>query len=270
MSTTKQTSSVVFPQSSITGSVGDLARVLSEGTEVPEEFFFACGLTMLGWMSADDLKIDVGIHTQPRLYTVLLGASYDARKSTAMRKTISVFNGLIGALNLSEPPETIYGVGSAEGLIHRLESSPNLLLAYDELRAFVDKSKVQNSSLLPLATSLFESNTWDNETKLQSLSVRGANLSLIGCCTTDTYASMWSNEAIAIGFPNRLFVVSADRKQKVAWPQSPDTKKLSAVKMRLIAQLNSLPLKLTVSNDARAAWEQWYISLPSSEHSKRL
>src|SRR5262249_35123635 len=40
--------------------------------------------------------------------------------------------------------------------------------------------------------------------------------------------------------------------------------------MRLIAQLNSLPLKLTVSNDARAAWEQWYISLPSSEHSKRL
>src|SRR5262249_38334386 len=149
-----------FPSESIVGSLGDLARVLAKGTEVPEEFYFACGLTTLGWICSTDLKIDIGIDVEPRLYTVLLGASYDARKSTAMKKTIAFFETVTARLESS--PRVIYGVGSAEGLIRELNKSPQLLVAYDELRAFVDKSKVQNSSLLPMTTSLFEGQNWDN------------------------------------------------------------------------------------------------------------
>src|SRR5262249_31766398 len=86
----------------------------------------------------------------------------------------------------------------------------------------VDKCRVQNSALLPMVASLFEAENWDNTTRQSRgiQSVRDVHLSLLGCCTTDTYASMWTNDAIAIGLPNRLFVVGADRKQKVAWPPS--------------------------------------------------
>jgi uncharacterized protein DUF3987 len=264
--------SLVFPESAIGGSVGDLARLLADGTEVPTEFCYACGLTALGWLCSTKLRLRIGVEVEPRLYTVLLGASYDARKSTAMRKVMSFFNRVIGSLELVSAPHVIYGVGSAEGLMRELNDHAELLLCYDELRTFVDKCRVQNSSLLPMTTSLFDNHNWDNHTKHSraSASIRGASLSLIGCCTTATYANMWTNEAIAIGFPNRLFIVSADRKIKVAWPKVPDESSLNALQARIVNQLKKLPLTFNVADDAKARWEQWYTNLPPSEHSKRL
>jgi hypothetical protein len=115
------------------------------------------------------------------------------------------------------------GVGSAEGLARELTSKPSLILACDELSSFLDKTRVQSSVLLPMITSLFEEHHWDNSTKNSSgsISIHDAHLSMVGCCTTDTYSRMWTREAISIGFPNRLWVVGADRKRKVAWPESP-------------------------------------------------
>jgi hypothetical protein len=264
--------SLTFPSNALVGSIGDLARVLAEGTEVPEEFYFACGLTAMGWVCSTKLNLNIGLDIEPRLYTVLLGASYDARKSTALKKTIAFFRKVINSSEYVSAPEVIYGVGSAEGLIRKLNNNSQLLLAYDELRAFVDKSKVQNSSLLPMTTSLFEAHNWDNATKQskENASVRDAHLSLIGCCTNDTYANMWTNEAIAIGFPNRLFVVGGDRKCKVAWPKPPDESELDKLHLRILAQVKKLPLTLDSTEEARKEWEAWYNNLPVSEHIKRL
>src|SRR5215216_2664916 len=110
-----QSSQLVFPATAIVGSIGELAMVLADGTEVPEEFYFACGLTALGWMCSTQLTLNIGIDVEPRLFTVLLGASYDARKSTAMRKTLTFFDRLVHSLSNPIPPKVIYGVGSAEG-----------------------------------------------------------------------------------------------------------------------------------------------------------
>lgn len=79
------------------------------------------------------------------------------KKSSAMRKTLEFF----GAMDIRRPHFN-YGVGSAEGLVRSLRAHPNLILAYDELRSFVDKTRVQGSVLLPMVTSLFEGNDWEN------------------------------------------------------------------------------------------------------------
>jgi hypothetical protein len=209
-----------FPPQAIVGSLGNLARELASGTEVPEEFIFACGLTVLGAMCSGELTISLGVEVDPRLYTVLLGSSYDVKKSTAMKKTIEFFQ----SLGSSRMPRIMYGVGSAEGLARYLSDYGKVLLAYDELRAFVDKTKVQTSVLLPLTASLYEQHRWENATKEpdHDLVIVNGRLSILGCCTTDTYEQMWTSEAVSIGFPNRLFVVGADRKNKVAWPEPPD------------------------------------------------
>ena len=81
---------------------------------------------------------------------------------------------------------------------------------------------------------------------------------------------MWTQEAIAIGFPNRLFLVSADRKRKVAWPQQPDQAELDALRSRISKQIGRLPLTLDITKEAKTAWEHWYENLPASEHAKRL
>lgn len=62
---------LVFPTSSLIGSIGELATILSEGTEVPAEFIFVAGLTALRSLCSRDLKFDIGCNVQPRLYAAL-------------------------------------------------------------------------------------------------------------------------------------------------------------------------------------------------------
>jgi hypothetical protein len=81
---------------------------------------------------------------------------------------------------------------------------------------------------------------------------------------------MWSPEAIAIGFPNRLFLVGAERKVKVAWPMKPNPAELDALSERIRKQIARLPLTLEITSEAKVRWEGWYQSLPPSEHAKRL
>jgi hypothetical protein len=164
------------------------------------------------------------------------------------------------------------GHWKAEGLARKLNDAPGgVVLAFDEMQSFVEKTKVQASVLLPMVASLYEQTAWDNATKAsRSVSLRDAHLSLVGCCTTDTYVGMWTQEAIAIGFPNRLFVVAADRKRKVAWPEARDTQQVDSVRARLQRQLGQLPITMDIARDAKAAWTRWYEALPPSIHAKRL
>jgi hypothetical protein len=257
----------------LVGSLGDLARTLACGTEVPEEFYFACALTMFGLMCGTKLHINVAAECEPRLYTVLLGASADVKKSTAMRRTISFFINkvdVVGALGLGK--KIVYGVGSAEGLARMINEVKHVLLCYDELQAFLTKSCIEGSVLLQATTSLYEQTHWSSMVKSAkaSIQVNDGHLSMLGCCTSETYSNMWSPEAIAIGFPNRLFLVSADRKVKVAWPMNPDPEELNAASERIRKQIARLPLTLEITSEAKARWESWYLSLPQSEHTKRL
>ena len=257
---------LVFPAHAMVGSIGDLARLLAKGTEVPEEFYFAAALTMLGAMCAGRLTLNLAFDVDPRLYTVLLGDSYSVKKSTAAKKTVALFE------TLEPRPAVQNGVASAEGLARILKNSPNLVLAYDELQMFIQKSQVTASTLLPVVTSLYEQNNWDNATKVAKYSVKieGAHLSLLGCCTSDTYARMWSPQAIAIGFLNRLFIVNADRRVKVAWPAPPSQTDLQAIRERIQRQLGRLPKQYEITPAGKLAWQQWYNNVPATEHARRL
>jgi hypothetical protein len=257
-----------FPEDALVGSVGSLARELASGTEVPEEFIFACGLTVLGAMCSGTIGVRMGIEVDPRFYTVLLGSSYDVKKSTAMKKSIAFFE----SLGSTRMPHIMSGVGSAEGLGRNLSKHKKVLLAYDELRAFLDKTKVQSSVLLPMTASLYEQHDWQNVTKNaeQDVIVKDGRLSLLGCCTMDTYERMWTSEAVSIGFPNRLFIVGAERRCKVAWPAIPNEERLAAIRTELLQQLSRLPVSLEATEDAKRDWERFYLQMPSSEHVRRL
>lgn len=238
--------------------------MLARETEVPEEFVFAASLTVLGAICAGRLKVNAAVAAEPRLYTVLLGKSYTDKKSTALRKVFEFFAPKMGNV------EILRGVGSAEGLAREFREHANILLAFDEFRAFFEKAKVQTSVLLPMVTSLFEANEWDNPTKMSTVSVRNARLSLVGCCTEEIYERLWSTEAIGIGFLNRLFVVGADRKERVSWPEQPNERELARIRERVSAQIENLPKTFDIAPDARALWDVWYHDLPDSVHARRL
>lgn len=261
-----ESAGAAFPRFAINGTLGELARELSKGTEVPEEFIFAASLTCFGAIASGQLTLKLGMDSDTRLYTVLLGKSASAKKSSAMARTIEFFQ----KLNSPIPWIVNYGVGSAEGLANEFTKHQRILLAYDELRSFTDKTKVQASVLLPMIASLFEKYSWDNTTKTGAVSVRNARLSLVGCCTTETYEHLWTTEAIAIGMLNRLFVVDAEAKPKVAWPNPPDQAALEQLRGRIQQQLARLPVTFDITAEAKLLWEDWYCNLPVSEHAKRL
>jgi uncharacterized protein DUF3987 len=263
---------LTFPLDAMSGSLGDFARTMSAGTEVPEEFYFAAGLTFLGATCGDYLKLNASLNVEPRLFTVLLGESADVKKSTALRNTADFFGSVWTALGEQLPiPSICHGAGSAEGLGSCLLKSPSVVLCYDELKAFVDKSKIESSTLLPMVTSLFEQTKYENTTKKKALKIDNAHLSMVGCCTTDTYSRMWkSSGAMSIGFLNRLFIVSANRKQRVSWPEPRDPAKVEEIRQRFVRQLIKLPLSLDMTPDAKQAWERWYGGLTASMHTRRL
>ena len=210
------------PEAAMLGLAHDFATLYARYLESPVSFFYFVFLTYFGALIASKATLASALTPEPRLYTVIVGESADTRKSTALIKTDQFFE------SLGQKPSVHYGAGSAEGIAAELKECPTLLLHFDELKSFVDKAKNENSVLLPLVSTLFERGDYDNRVKAEKVSVRGASLSLVAACTTDTFSSMWGPQFLAIGFPNRLWLVTDKSTQRYAIPDPSPRTRLSA------------------------------------------
>ena len=176
--------SLEFPSSSMAGVAGEFAELYSSYLEVPPHFFYMAFLTCLGTVVADRLTLASEIKPQPRLYVILLGESADDRKSTALIKVIEFFQEAI------EDFHVCLGVGSAEGLQEELKESSQLLLCFDEFKQFVNKCKIQGSTLLPCVNSLFEMNHYQSRTKKRNVKLENVHLSFLAASTIATYENI--------------------------------------------------------------------------------
>ena len=194
------------------GAAGNFAKIYSAHLESASHFFYMAFLTCLGNLIAGLVSLASEVSSPARLFLLLLGESADDRKSTAISKTISFFRNAITDFGVC------HGVGSAEGLAKILDCQPRLLLVYDEFKAFVSKSKIDSSVLLPCVTTLFESDWYENVTLKKAIKIEGANLSMLAACTLETYETIFDQSFLAIGFPNRLFLCPGKSERKFAFP----------------------------------------------------
>jgi len=257
-----------FPGWVLSGVAGKFAELYSSYLESPKEFFYFSFLTCLGSALGDRLTLESEIAPQPRLYTILLGESADDRKSTAASKTVDFF------LNALQDFNICYGIGSAEGLQNRFEESSgnNLLIFFDEFKAFVSKSKIEGSILLPCVNTLFESNRYENQTKKSRIFLEQAHLSLLGASTTQTYENMWSSQFTDIGFNNRLWLVPGSGKRKHSLPQAVPESEKSVIKKNIGEVLSVVKNNtvLSILPEAYEHFQSWYMNREVSVHTKRL
>ena len=253
-----------FPVHIMTGAAGYFAGVLSACMEPPRHFFFIAYLTCLGSVLQNTLRTE--LYPQARLYTVILGESADDRKSTAINKTVDFF------LSALTDFQVCFGVGSAEGLQRRFLKDSNLLLVYDELKAFVGKSKADGSILLPMVCTLFESNRYESHTKDKEIILTGACLSILAASTIETYERTWDSAFQDIGMTNRLFIVPGQGKRLHAIPGRVSDHEWDVMKNDLgkILRAASITPELEITPAARALYETWYLNLEQSIHTKRL
>jgi Bifunctional DNA primase/polymerase, N-terminal len=255
-----------FPPEVMTGAAGAFAHLYSSYMEPPKEFFFMSYLTCLGIFLSDTLTIDLEVKPQPRLFTVLLGESGDARKSTAITKTVHFFKEVASDFNVC------LGVGSAEGLQKRMEGNKKLLLSIDEFMAFVGKCRIEGSVLLPCINSLFENNYYEAQTKQSAIVLNNVHLSILAASTIPTYEKTWSSQFTDIGFNNRLWLVVGEGNRKFSLPPTIPGESKALARKKLAAVIDHA-LKnpvLQMEEDARAAYDEWYMARPRSIHGKRL
>jgi len=263
---------------------GDLARMFADlysaHLEPPWEFFYFAFLTYFGTLLARMVTIASALHPQPRLYTVLLGKSGDTRKSTVLRETDEFFKGL-GVVNT--PWITLNGVGSAEGLgqaISENDDKAPVLLHFDEFKAFVDKAKIDGSILLQMVGSLFERGSWGNRTKKEKIEIEDARLSMLAASTINTYETMFSQAFMAIGFLNRLWLVTGQTTKSFAVPGKLPEDRVEELRRRVKARLHRLyeeyaangehAVEYTVTPEALTIFEEWYTRRSGSIFETRL
>ena len=262
-----------FPYNIIDGTAGKFTEIYCNKLEVPPEFMYISFLTCLGTLFASSLTVATQIKPQPRLYVLFLGQSAEERKSTAIKETIKFFEYALRQKDSHLPRlHTCHGVGSAEGLAKILKKNNNLLLCYDEFKAFISKAKIRNSNLLQCVNTLFESNQYENQTSKAEIVVNNGRLSFLAASTTQTYESAWDASFTAIGFNNRLFVIPGNAERKFSIPPEislfeKDTLASGIYKMlKFVGKFR----KLDITDGARELFHDWYMNRPLSIHSKRL
>ena len=277
---------LAFPAEVMTGLAGDFARLYSSYLESPPEFFFMSFLTCLGAMIGDRLTLESEIAPQPRLFTVLLGESADARKSTAINKTLEFFCAAQGEPSESEDSandtlelddligprlHVCRGVGSAEGLQRVLNKDAQTLLVLDELRQLTGKANIQNSVLLPCLTTLFESNEYANATRKSHINLVDVHLSILAASTLETFDQIWRSAFTAIGLNNRLFIVPGAGCRRFAVPRTIPEEAKAGLRCQLSSRLSQFQnQRLAMTPEALEVFEHWYLGMPATVHAKRI
>lgn len=278
--------SLTFPRYTIKGAAARMADIYAGYIESPWQFLAMGYLTCLGSMIGNKVSLMSEIRPQPRLYTAIIGESADDRKSESIRQVTDFFYRVINkygiSSNIMHSGESVFkismGVGSAEGLAKSFGTQANLLLVYDELKAFVSKSQIEGSILLPCVNTLFDKNTYHSAVKKNSIIVENAYLSVLGACTKETYQRMWTAAFLDIGFINRLFLVTGKGERRFSLPQLiPDKEKvpLETDLLNILQFVDSLPkvngkYLMPVNHVASMMFDNWYLSLEPSIFTKRL
>ena len=267
-----------FPEEIMEGAAGDFAELYHAHLESCKEFFYLGFLTCLGSIFSNLITIENELFTQPRLYTLLIGQSATTRKSTTLQKTIEIFTSTIHEF------KTSWGVNSAEGLAQLLtekrdfESGKSLLLVFDEFKTFISKAKIENSVLLPMVTSLYESNRYEANTVKTKIKIEDAHLSILGASTIETFETMWTKNFLNIGFLNRIFLVPGISKKRFAMPPLIDLNLKQALvnSIRDIARYINVQksfhdkFRIPISEEAKKLYHSWYMNLKIGIYTKRL
>jgi len=276
--------SLEAPEEGIVGLGRDFANFYSQYLESPRSFLYFGFLTYYGALASRYITLDSALDVQPRLYTVLIGESGSTRKSTAILKTKDFFAPLIAM----QPPETpplfcLDGLGSAEGLAEQINKhvlsgrdprSVPFIICYDELRAFVMKAQIRSSVLLEMMNTFFETGSFGNVVTSKAdgsggiVQVHDASVSLLGASTLETYASMFDQAFLTIGFPNRLWAVRDRTSKSLSLPPAIPADHVSALRQRVAESIRKLhdayaknghhAVAYPITPDARTIFDEWY------------
>lgn len=256
---------LTFPFWAMSGIAEQFASLYDQYFESAKQYFYFAFLTMLSHsISSKVIITNSEIDIQARLYTLLLGESADARKSTAITQIHKFWQ------YCEIPVNDCWGANSAEGLEDMMKDMNNTILMYDEFSSFIMKARIESSVLREMVNQLFDRNKYEGRTKHNKIGLNDVHLTLLAATTDETYETLFDDSFTRIGFTNRLLLIPGDNNNKEFHrvPKIPEKDK-DAIKTQLIDIIDNAG-DMSISPNADKVWKSWYGARRKDEFSKRL
>src|SRR5580704_1559265 len=181
---------------------------LRKSTEAPREFRLAAFLTIVGALIGRQAWVTYSRPTYPNLFTLLVGETASARKSTVMAFALDLMTAVVESTQAKVKP--LYGLASVEGLAAAMKNgdSPDpyrIVVIEDELKSLLRKAQQKGvSNLIPRLTELYNCGpSFEVNTKTDKAIIKNPFACIVSASTPVWFAESIGESEISGGFLNR-------------------------------------------------------------------
>lgn len=250
-------------------------EILSQHTNAPDEFLWAAFATAWGLILARRVYIAHPITIYPNLWTLLIGPSARARKSTVLY----ALQLLLESLNI--PYCRISGLSSIEGLAQQMadtKDQPTLLCEEEFRRLLGVATRKVTANLIPDLQRLSYCNQPFDLTRTDHLHIERPFLAFITATPLAFIEEMLTEAHFTGGFLNRFLLLHGEPNAPLALPPPLTTTALTPLTTFLQNLIGALPTTstlLSLTGEARKMYTTWYDSWdtqlqPLPEHLQQL
>lgn len=242
------------------GFVNAYMKFALKQTTAPLGYHLAMGLSLLGVTTPMTYGTSYAGDLYGNLFTLLVGKSGDAQKSSALgvaKKVLYAAQEHLPLPLLGKQP------GSPEGLVDALVAQPRQVIYYSEFGAFLAKAQRKGTYFEPIKA--YYTDLWDcqpvDRLKANNVSISQPNprLSLaagvsLSYLEDNTTAADWAG-----GFMGRWAIIYAERERTVSYPKN-DWSPIPGLAAQLVerAKLEEAGACLGLSPQAYKKWDNWF------------
>ena len=251
------------------GLVERFVEVLSKSTEAPREFLVAAFLTVVGALIGRQAWVTYSRPTYPNLFTLLIGETATARKTTAMAFALDLMTTVVERTHLKVKP--LYGLASVEGLAAAMkdgdaQDSYRVVAVEDELKSLLRKAQQKGvSNLIPRLTELFNCGpSFEVNTKADKTIIKNPFACIVSASTPAWFAESIGESEISGGFLNRWTMFSGKTDKLIPFPESPDAATWERIVEELTCVVRQARGDYLLSQEARELFGDFFRTLRSA------
>jgi hypothetical protein len=206
------------------GLAGRYRDVVSRCTEAPDVFHLGSFVAAVGCLIGRKAWVCCPHRVYPNFYSLLVGKTANARKTTAYQFSIDLFDE-VQELLYDDHAKRLNGLASPEGLAlamkYRDSQEPYRILGIeDEFRSLITKGGQRAvANLIPKITGLFNSpRAFEVNTKNNPILVRNPFLCLLAASTRAWFEQSLTQRDVSGGFLNRWLLFEGQAEKELPTP----------------------------------------------------
>ncbi len=254
---------VHLPDAAWRGLIGRYRNVVAPCTEAPEVFHLGSFIAAVGCLIGRRAWVCSPQRVYPNFYSLLVGKTAKARKTTAYQFALDLFDEILPWLD-DKHAKPLHGLASPEGLALAMTGNSfepyRILSVEDEFRSLATKGGQQAvANLIPKLTELFNSpRAFEVNTRNNPIVVKNPFLCVLSATTRAWFEQSLTQRDVSGGFLNRWLLFEGDAEKLLPTPPPVDEKLWSHTVLDVADAILSGEGFFKFSKDADAYYSDFY------------